>query len=406
MNTFGKLLFVALCVALSCNLLAQKVSDLENNIQNIRKEISLANELLTETRKNKQVSLNELNILRSQLTQRENLIATLQRQLLEIESNIQRLEREITRTQSELRTIRAEYARMIEFAYKNRDAYNRLVFLFSADDFNQAFRRLKYLQQYADFRKDRIKKIEEVETRLTTEVEALKTEKETKSKLLETENKEQVLLNTERSVLDKKTQQLEQKEQGIRNTIREKEREAQRLQKTIENIIAEEVRKSQKTTTANKPTSNTNVIQLTPEERALSNSFVNNKGKLPWPTERGIIAIPYGERQHPVLKKVRTTNNGINIAAPKGSEARAVFEGIVTSVNKITEVNNAVIIRHGNYFTVYSNLETVYVKKGDKVKLKEPIGKIHTDKAESKTELHFELWKDRTIIDPTHWLAR
>ncbi|MDR0969227.1 MAG: peptidoglycan DD-metalloendopeptidase family protein [Lentimicrobiaceae bacterium] len=405
MNTFRKLLFVALCVALSCNLLAQKVSDLENKIQNIRKEIALANDLLIETRKDKQTSLNELNILQSQLTQRENLIATLQRQLLEIESNIQRLEHEITRIQSELRTIRSEYARMIEFAYKNRDAYNRLVFLFSADDFNQAFRRLRYLQQYTDFRKDRIKKIEEVETRLTTEVEALKIEKKTKSKLLETENKEQVLLNTERAVLDKKTQQLEQKEQEIRSTIREKEREAQRLQKTIENSIAEEVKKSQKTT-INKPTSNTNVMQLTPEERALSNAFANNKGKLPWPTERGIIAIPYGERQHPVLKKVRTTNNGINIAAPKGTEARAVFEGVVTSVNKITEVNNAVIIRHGNYFTVYSNLETVYVKKGDKVKLKEPIGKIHTDKAESKTELHFELWKDRTIIDPTNWLAR
>lgn len=405
MKTFGNLLFVALCVVLSGTLRAQKVSDLENNIQNIRKEIALANELLSETRKTKEVSLNELNILRSQLTKRENLIAALQRQLIEIESNIQRLDREISRTQAELRSIRNEYARMIEFANKNRDAYSKLVFLFSADDFNQAFRRLKYLQQYTDFRKERIKKIQEVEAKLTIEVEALKTEKETKSHILATENKEQVILNTERSVLDKKTQQLEQKEKNIRQTIREKEREAQRLQKTIENIIAEEVRKSQKTP-SNKPASSTDVMKLTPEERALSNSFVNNKGKLPWPTERGTISIPYGERQHPVLKKIRTTNNGINIAAPKGSEARAVFEGVVTSVSKITEVNNAVIIRHGNYFTVYSNLETVYVKKGDKIKLKEPIGKIHTDKSESKTELHFELWKDRTIIDPTHWLSR
>jgi len=177
------------------------------------------------------------------------------------------------------------------------------------------------------------------------------------------------------------------------------------LQRTIERIIAEEVRRASESKTEKVPRED-RLMELTPEELTLSNAFAGNKGKLPWPTERGIIASRYGTHPHPVLKKVTIKNNGIDITTQKGAQARAVFDGIVVSTNTITASNNAVIIRHGDYFTVYTNLDDVFVKRGDKVKTKDLIGQIHTDKSSGKTMVHFELWKGRQIVDPALWLAR
>jgi septal ring factor EnvC (AmiA/AmiB activator) len=223
--------------------------------------------------------------------------------------------------------------------------------------------------------------------------------------LFDSEKREQIQLSTERLQKDKSVAKLAQKETQLRQTIRQKEREAQQLQRAIEDIISEEVRKSNELKGI-KNASPDRLLELTPEELALSNSFTLNRGKLPWPTERGVISAPYGDHPHPVLKKVITKNNGIDIATSANSEARCVFEGIVVSTTRITATNNAVIVRHGNYFTVYSNLEEVYVKRGDKLKTKEILGRIHTDKKESKTELHFELWMGREIVNPENWLAR
>lgn len=382
-----------------------KKKELEEDKQRIENEIQFTNQLLDETKKSKMLTMNEIQILQSQITKRENLIATIQKQLLRIDSELQKSEKEVDRLTTELTLLREEYSRMILFAYRNRGSFNTLMFLFASEDFNQAYHRMKYLQQYAEYRKSQILRIESAQKQLQETIDRLESEREEKTGLFDSEKREQIQLSTERLQKDKSVAKLAQKETQLRQTIRQKEREAQQLQRAIEDIISEEVRKSNELKGI-KNVSPDRLLELTPEELALSNSFTLNRGKLPWPTERGVISAPYGDHPHPVLKKVITKNNGIDIATSANSEARCVFEGIVVSTTRITATNNAVIVRHGNYFTVYSNLEEVYVKRGDKLKTKEIIGRIHTDKKESKTELHFELWMGREIVNPESWLAR
>lgn len=401
-----RFLMLALVLLANMHLYAQQtVAELEQDKKRLEEEISYTNKLLEDIRQDKELTLSQLVILGSKISKRENLIATIQKQLLALDNKISRGDQEVSRLQKELSTLRREYARMVEFAYKNRDSYSKLVFLFSAEDFNQAFQRLKYLQQYAAFRKAQIERIQKTQDKLQLQLESLTAEKKKQTELLDAQRREQIVLSTEKANMDGDARKLAQKEQSLRNTIRQKEREARKLQTAIEDIIAEEVRKASASKGEKVPRED-RLLELTPEELRLSNSFASNKGKLPWPTERGIMSSRFGSQPHPVLKKVTINNRGIDIATSGGTDARAVFDGVVVSTNKITAANNAVIIRHGEYFTVYSNLESVYVKRGDQVKTKEAIGRVHTDKTESKTELHFELWVGRTIVDPALWLAR
>ena len=188
--------------------------------------------------------------------------------------------------------------------------------------------------------------------------------------------------------------------------MRESEKAAKRLQKAIEDLIAEELRKARETAkkTGTKPTPE-NAFGLTPSEMKLSNSFAGNKGILPWPTERGVISETFGEHSHPVLKGIKTKNNGVDISTTQGATARAVFDGVVTSTMTLPNYNNVVIIRHGEFLTVYSNLREIYVKKGDKVTTKQKIGIIETDES-GKTKLHFELWKGKILQNPEAWIAK
>lgn len=382
-----------------------QLAELEQNKKRIEEEIALTARLIDETKQNKESTMSELVMLNTRISQREALVANVQRQVIQLDRQITNRENEKARLEKELSQLREEYSKMIYFAYKNRNAYNKLMFLFSAKDFNQAFQRMKYFQQYAAFRQSQIQKIEETQQKLESELNNLDKDRAEKQALFETNRRQQIALNTERSQIDMTVKQLSQKERALRQQLREKEREAQQLQRAIEAIIAEEVRlANERAGETAKP--DPNVMQLTPEELALSRSLEDNRGKLPWPVERGVISSKFGEQPHPVLKRVTIKNNGIDFATPAGSDARAVFDGVVVSTNRITQSNNAVIIRHGDYFSVYSNLDQVYVKRGDRVKTKDLIGRVHTDKIESKTELHFELWKNRQILNPTPWMAR
>ena len=217
---------------------------------------------------------------------------------------------------------------------------------------------------------------------------------------------------------------LKKREGSLQQDIDNKQKQAQKLQKAIDDIIAEEIRKANedaerkrreeakkaaskdKKTTPAAPAKKEKGMALTPAEKTLSTNFVNNKGKLPWPVERGNIASTYGKHTSSVSSKVTVTNNGIDIATTEGAKARVVFDGEVTSVTKLTGANTVVIVRHGEYFTVYSNLENVIVKRGEKVKTKQNIGTVHTNKTENKTELHFELLKEQNRQNPKNWLAR
>ena len=303
---------------------------------------------------------------------------------------------------AELTALKDEYAKMIFFAYKNQNLYNKLIFIFSADDFNQAYQRIKYFQQYNEYRRTQAKLIVETQTLLEAKNQELTMLKNDKESLLSRVSNENQTLIAEKDEKSRTVQKLSKKEKELQATLKEKEKAAKKLQQEIQKIIAEEMRKASERAGGE----NVGGYNLTSAEVALSGNFSNNIGKLPWPVDWGVVSSTFGEHPHPVLTKVKVKNNGIDILTRSGSEAKAVFEGVVTRVLSVPNNNNVVIIRHGEYLTVYSNLDKVYVREGDKVKVSQPIGIVFTNPDENKTELHFEVWQSKTLLNPEEWLKQ
>ena len=419
-------ILVLLSLALACPSFGQKTKgkskqQLQSEITSLQKEISTANQLLKKTTKDKEMTLNEVSILNKKIKQREKLIKAYNEQIAVLDEEINAGQSNIKTLNSNLNKLQKEYAKMIVFANKNRNNYNLLGFVFASKDFNQAFRRLRYIREFTDARKIKMNQIANTEREISNAVEASQQAREEQAAMLKDEKAQQEELKKEKEELNSQVANLKKKEGSIQQDIKNKQQQAQKLQKAIDDIIAEEIRKaneeaerkrreeaaknkSQGKTTA--PAPKEKGMALTPAEKTLSTNFINNKGKLPWPVERGVISSSYGKHTSVVSDKVTVTNNGIDIATTEGAKARAVFEGEVASVTKLTGANTVVILRHGEYFTVYSNLENVTVKRGDKVNTKQNLGIVHTNKTENKTELHFELLKEQNRQDPANWLSK
>ena len=427
-----KYLICLLLVAFSMAVYPQKSkAKLEKQIANLEQEIATANKLLKETSKNKQATLNQVNLLDKKIKQREELVKAYNEQIAVLDDEISKGQSNIKALNGDLKNLRKEYAQMIVFANKNRSHYDKLVFLFSADDFNQAFRRLRYIRQFSDARKTKMDQIASTERRISDEVEANRKAREQQAALLQGEKEQKAALQGEKEDLNTQVKQLKKQEGNLQQDIKNKQKQAKKLQKAIDDIIAEEIRKANErakkeaeakakaeaeakkkkgnanaNTKPNVPASGNKNMALTPAEMTLSGNFANNKGRLPWPVEKGVVSSSFGKHASVVSDKVVVTNNGIDIAVSENSQARAVFDGMVVSVNKLTASNTVIIIRHGDYFTVYSNIEEAAVKRGDNVKTKQNLGKIHTNKIEGKTELHFELLKEKDRLNPESWLAK
>ena len=394
---------------------------LQTEINALQKEISTANQLLKKTTKDKEMTLNEVAILDKKIKQREKLIRAYNEQIAVLDEEINAGQSNIKTLNSNLSQLQKEYAKMIVFANKNRSHYNLIGFVFASKDFNQAFTRLRYIREFSDARKVKMDQIASTERQISNTVVANQQAREEQTAMLRDEKAQQEALQKEKEELNRQVANLKKKEGNIQQDIQNKQKQAQQLQKAIDDIIAEEIRKAneeaeikrreeaarnnnQGKTTA--PAPKEKGMALTPAEKLLSSNFVNNKGSLPWPVERGVISSSYGRHTSVISDKVTVTNNGIDIATTDGAKARAVFDGEVASVTKLTGSNTVVILRHGEYFTVYSNLENVMVKRGDKVKTKQNLGTVHTNKTENKTELHFELLKEQNRQDPANWLAK
>lgn len=427
-----KYLICLLLMAFSLAVYPQKSkAKLEKQIANLEQEIATVNKLLKETSKNKQATLNQVNLLDKKIKQREELVKAYNEQIAVLDDEISKGQSNIKALNGDLKNLRKEYAQMIVFANKNRSHYDKLVFLFSADDFNQAFRRLRYIRQFSDARKTKMDQIASTERRISGEVEASRKAREQQAALLQGEKEQKAALQGEKEDLNTQVKQLKKQEGNLQQDIKNKQKQAQKLQKAIDDIIAEEIRKANErakkeaeakakaeaeakkkkgnanaNTKPNVPASGNKNMALTPAEMTLSGNFANNKGRLPWPVEKGVVSSSFGKHASVVSDKVVVTNNGIDIAVSENSQARAVFDGMVVSVNKLTASNTVIIIRHGDYFTVYSNIEEAVVKRGDNVKTKQNLGKIHTNKIEGKTELHFELLKEKDRLNPESWLAK
>ena len=389
-------IFIMTTFAANC----QSVESLGDKIQSIQKDIKLAEKLLKETSKDKEVTLNQVSLMQTQINQRENLIKTYQNQVNLINRDIQKNKNEITSLKKDLSLYQKEYSNLIVINYRNKGKANNLLFVFSAEDFNQAMRRMRYIQELNDLIKDKIAEIESTQNKINSQLDKNEKHKKDIEKILDEEKKERATLVKERDKLNKDIASLKKKESQIKKDIKKKENETKELKKQIDKIIAEEIRKAKEREAAAKK-NNTSSIDYN-----LSSSFEQNKGKLPYPVEQGIITGRYGLNQHPTQKDVKVKNDGVDISTTKGSKARAVFEGVVCGSTS-QGGNNVILIRHGLYFTLYSNLEKVFVKVGDKVATGQEIGRIHTNVSDGKTILHFEIWhENRTTVNPSLWIRK
>jgi murein hydrolase activator len=391
----------------------QEKQKLEKEREKLLKDIELTKKLLDKTAQNKKQTLNQLETLQKQIEMRQKVIANLNREIKLINREIEEKQEVVNALQNDLKELKKRYAEMVVSGYKNRTALNEIVFIFSARDFNDAFQRVKLIQTLNQFRKRQAELIEATRKELDNSVEELKKKKADRMKLLNAEITQRTELSQEKTEQSKLAQELKKKEGNLAKHIKQKQADAERLNKKIQDIIRKEIEAAKKKAEAEAkaknaaaPAKNVSPLSLTPEAAKLSSEFYANQGKLPWPVEKGIISKEFGQQQHPVVKSVVINNTGIDIKTEKNAKARAVFEGTVTSIVSLPGMQKTVIVRHGQYFTVYSNLEEVYVKAGQTVSLKQELGIIHTSDDDDKTEMHFEVWKDAQTMNPAGWIAR
>lgn len=385
---------------------AQSKNELEAKKKELQKEINLTNKLLNETRKNKELSLDELLKLKSKLNAREGLISTLNSELRLYNNQIKQNINEIASLEKELKKLKEEYAKMIYYAYVNRSDYDKIMFVFASSSFNQAYKRIKYLQQYSEYRKSQAKSIVKTQQTLKQKITELDQAKQEKVALLSLEEQEKQKLAVEQAEKENVVKNLQGKEKELKQQLAKNQAAAQKLQKAIQRIIEEEIRKAREAAKKAGTPSSSKGFPLTPEALKLSNSFAANKGKLPWPVLEGVITDRFGKHPHPVLSGIVINNNGIDISTTKGAIARAIFEGEVSSVAIIPGEGKVVMVRHGEYLSVYSYMTDVYVKKGDKITTKQHLGTLVNEPGKSKTDVHLEIWKGMTKLNPEYWIYR
>ena len=398
-------ILAVLALFLSFGAWGQSKSELEKQKRQLLNDIEFTNKLLNETEANKKATLSELNLLSSKINKRQELINTILREVDLIENQIEETRGIVNSLEADLKRLKDEYAQMLYHAYKNQSQYDRLMFILSSENFNQAYKRIKYFQQYAKHREQQARAIESTKETLESRTEELADKKLKMAYLVEDKEKEKIQLSTEKEEQGDLVQSLKDKETELKKDLKKKERDRKKLENAIARIIEAEIRKAKKDNQGGTTTTTKSGFALTPTELALSGKFSDNQGKLPWPSNRGVITSSFGEHPHPTLRNIKIENNGIDITTDKATKARAVYEGTVSAVVSIPGAHKAIIVRHGEFLSVYANLEDVLVKMGDKLTVKQELGTVVTSRDDGKTVLHFEIWKGATKLNPAKWIV-
>ncbi|MDG2491263.1 MAG: peptidoglycan DD-metalloendopeptidase family protein [Flavobacteriaceae bacterium] len=387
----------------SANGQDKRQKNLENQRKQLQEEIKQINKLLFSNEKQKKTVLTEVEDLTLKIDVRARLIRVTNEQANRLTQQINVNQRSIDRLRKELKTLKEDYSQMILKSYQSNSGQSRMMFLFSSESFLQAYKRTQYLNQYTSFRKKQGELIAEKTITLQQLNLDLLDQKLKKENLVKENKTAQQQYQKEQSNQQKLIKQLKKKERSFVSQIKKKQKKAEEINKEIQRLIREAIAASNRA--AGKKT-NAKVFTLTPEDQLISDNIIANKGKLPWPVEQGVVIQKYGKQPHPVVKTTMIQSNGVTIATPPSSEARAVFEGKVMSIIGFKGSNPTVLIQHGNYITTYSNLGEVYVVKGQKVKAKEKIGKVFTNPETGKTELKFSVFKNSSPTNPKGWLFR
>ena len=379
---------------------AKRQQELEAQRLRLKKEIKQINNLLFSNKKTRKNVVTEVEDLQVKLNVREELIKVTNAQVNLLTRKINLNQRNISSQRKELEELKADYAKMIQYSYASKSLQNRLMFLFSSESFLQEYKRIQYLKQYTQYRRKQGVAIGE-KTLLLQKLNKTLIEEKSKKVTLVNENKTvQEQLKKERINQQSLIKSLKLKAQNLSAQISKKEQQARAIDQEIDRLIREAIAASNKA--AGKSSKKT--FELTPEAKLIAANFEANRGRLPWPLEKGIVVQGFGRQKHPVVKTTTIQSNGVTIATSPSSKVRAVFKGEVMSVVTFKGSNPSVLIRHGNYITVYKNLGKLYVKKGDKVQAKEPIGEVFTNENTDKTEVQFSIFNNVKALNPKGWI--
>ena len=399
--TRTSLLLTLLFALATLSVTAQHLESLREEIRQAEEEIKMTNQLLSKTQKNQQTTDRQLNLIRNKIRNRKNIISNLEKQSGLIENNIGAKNTTIRSLEQDLNRLRQEYAAMVYDSYKNYKLNNFMLFLFASRDFNDATLRIAYMHRYNRMREQKAAEIDSVSASVGREISSLQSQKEELDKVRRSRNEELTSLDKDETQYRTSSQKLQQEAGKLNSIIKANRKRIEQMQKQIRQIIAEESRKNK----AKPQTSEQREFDV-----KLSGQFEQNTGKLPYPV-RGVIVNNYGLHSHTAIKGVVEKNQGVDIAAEPGAEVRAVFEGEVSQVLLNQWTNKFVLLRHGNYLTLYSNLASVNVKVGDRVTLNQPIGRIASSEDSNDCTLHFEVWKldaqnNPVNLNPEKWLRR
>jgi len=392
-SSYKYILTLVLSACLLVPAWGESVKELQKKQKKLQAEIEQTNKMLKQTKKDESATMNKLQLLNQNIKTQKKLIHTLDNEITALNREMTRLSNTRDSLQVVLERYKGDYAQMVKQSHYARMQQSPLLFLLASDSFQQLARRTRYLQEFAHFRQEQVRRIENTQAEIDTQNELLETNKADKQAALSSRKREQANLQRDERKQKNMLSQLKSKEKDLNKQIKQKQKKVDELNRKIDDIVRKQTEKASKTT-------------LTKEQQLIAGGFEANKGRLPWPVEKGMISGHFGKQQHPVYSQVTMDNKGIYLQTTAGTKARAVYKGEVTSCFMVGGTY-AVIVQHGNYRTVYSNLSKLSVKQGDKVDTKQAIGTIFTDpEQDQKTELYFQIYKDKNIQNPELWIAK
>jgi murein hydrolase activator len=371
---------------------AQSRKELEEQRKKTLEEISYVDDLIKETSKEKSTGIDQLKIIGNKLSLRENVISGMKAEIDLLTERINLNTLAIDLMENDLVEIKKEYARTIVNSYRAKMGNPEIVYILSAKDFNQGYKRLKYLQQINEYRHKETQIISELKEQIVRSKEGLEEDLANVSDLKGSEERQKTILQQEQTRQKKLVNSFGNKEKQLKKELEEKRKTAKKIEKELARIIEEERKKNA-------------VKELEPAQKIIGDNFADNKGRLPWPVGKGIITSQFGIQKHPVLEYVTEDNVGIEITSSGKTQVRSIFKGEVMRVFTIPGENRGVMIQHGKYFSVYLNLASVKVKQGDVVDLKQEIGEVYMEENEAKSTLKFMIFNEK-YLDPEVWISK
>jgi len=388
---------------------------LEQRKAQIQQEIRDNEKMLQSVKKKEKSAVNVFLIQANKIKLKEKLINTTAKQEKILNNDMYINQLKVNKLKRELAVLKEDYAKMILKSYKSRSEQSRAMFILSSESFLQAYKRAQYLKQYTNFRKNQGLEIQSKTNELVDYNAKLDGQRKVKKKIIAENQKEKQSLEVEKKEQQKLVNEIKRDKNKIIADTRSKQAEAKRIDRQIDRLIREAIAEANRKAALEKAKDNpgapastapvsSSKIALTPEGKILAADFKANRGKLPWPVEKGFISLGYGDQPHPLYPSLTVHNSGVEITTETGATARAVFEGEVSSVMVLSPINRAVMIQHGDYFTVYQNLSQVFVSKGDKVNIKQSIGKVRTSGDTGKTIIKFLILQNTSNNNPEGWL--